>query len=85
MTVSFVGGDERALAAARRLRERGCAVRCAGLSLLHPIDLLCTLPNDAVTSADAVVLPLPYTKDAATLYAPFSATPMKASGAPLGR
>lgn len=76
MTVSFVGGDERALAAARRLREHGCAVRCAGLSLLHPTDLLCTSPGDAAVGADAVVLPLPYTKDATTLYAPFSATPI---------
>ncbi len=72
MIISVLGGDARALAAARRLRELGCEVRCAGLSLLHPIDLLCYAPSAIAQGADAVLLPLPYTKDQKNLYAPFS-------------
>jgi len=79
MTVTLIGGDARALAAARRLRQAGHCVKCAGLSLLCAPDFASHSIEDASRHSDAILLPLPYTKDGATLYAPFSPEPIPLS------
>ena len=78
-TVSVVGGDTRHLYTAERLEEYGWDVCLCGFEqyggLLTPARDL-----EAALRCDAVILPLPCTKNGKTLHAPFSAEeiPLKA-------
>ncbi len=75
VTLVFAGGDTRTVFAAAQLLPYASRViltgfdrfegDTAGLTLVH-------LPQDALLQADAVILPLPYTKGGGLLNAPFA-------------
>ncbi len=67
MIVTMIGGDARFVACANRLRTYGHTVHCYAMGEHTPL-----LP----TKAELVILPLPYTKDHTTLYAPLSSEPI---------
>lgn len=74
VTLAFAGGDRRTVFAAKQLTQEAARVYLTGfdrfdgdtegLSLVH-------LAQDALLNADAVILPLPYTKGGNVLNAPF--------------
>ena len=75
VTLAFAGGDKRTVFAAKQFISDVSRVLLTGfdrfdgdtegLTLVH-------LPQDALLGADAVILPLPYTKGGGILNAPFS-------------
>lgn len=67
-TVAVIGGDGRMLHAACRLRELGVRVTTFGLGEKSPSGSL----SDAVRDADALLLPLPATRDGRTVNCPLS-------------
>lgn len=73
-TFAVIGGDLRAAYLAGLLAQDGYKVITAGLdgTDLPPCVTGCTNPTQAVTLADCVILPLPFTTDGNTLNAPFS-------------
>ncbi len=73
-TFAVVGGDLRAAYLAGLLAEDGYKVITAGLdgTDLPPCVTGCTNITQAVSLADCVVLPLPFTTDGNTVNAPFS-------------
>ena len=73
MRIAVIGGDERQIFAARTLREKGLEVVLFGMS--DAAARICpTLTSDAledaVSNADAVILPLPSSTDGVRLYCP---------------
>ncbi len=74
-TVAVIGGDRRMLHAAHRLAEAGVTVALLGVgdapSSEPNIHLTRTLP-EAVQAADALLLPLPVTRDGTTVHCPFA-------------
>jgi dipicolinate synthase subunit A len=82
MKIGGVGGDGRMLAAARYLAEKGERYECAvwGLDALwgekrdpaSPTLVRCRDPESAVRGADAVLLPLPVSRDGVKLNAPLA-------------
>ena len=60
MTISFIGGDARAVALARRFEQKGARVRTLALPAGAPCP--CRTLAEAA-DADAVILPLPATRD----------------------
>ena len=84
-TLVFAGGDLRTVAAARSFALEGRRVlltgfdRYAAPSTLPPGEALLQfvhLPEQAIPQADAVILPMPYTKGGGVLFAPFSSSAM---------
>ncbi len=73
-TFAVVGGDLRAAYLAGLLAQDGYKVITAGLdgTDLPPCVTGCTNITQAVSLADCVILPLPFTTDGNTLNAPFS-------------
>jgi len=71
---SIIGGDERFEILARLIASRGSTTFAAGFDTIET-DSANIIKTDAVTAAamaDIIILPLPATKDGATIYAPFS-------------
>lgn len=70
----LIGGDERQLYSAEKLKEYGFEV------ILYGFDKLTICCNDEIkhilSNVDAVVLPLPFTRDGTFLNAPFSNEPI---------
>lgn len=75
----IIGGDKRQLAAARTISSEGYTVYLSGFEkleqLLGTFGGSTTIEN-AAKLCDAVILPLPVTKDSKTLNAPFSQEPI---------
>ncbi len=71
---AVIGGDKRQLYCARAAADDGYAVNISGFEKcedtpeLHFSDI-----DSAIENSDAVILPLPVSKDGKTLFAPFSA------------
>lgn len=61
MTISFIGGDARTVALARRFEREGACVRTLALPTGAPCPH--TTLTETMTDADAVILPLPATRD----------------------
>ncbi len=75
MKIAVIGGDARLLHGARILQQRGHTVSVVGFARL-PHDLPAVALEEALATAQAVLLPLPYTKDQICLYAPFAREPI---------
>ena len=78
MVFSIIGGDERMLYLADRLKGCGHKVRLCGFEK-HPKHYPCVSTGDALFGAECVILPLPSTKDGKTVWMPFGETEVKLS------
>ena len=79
MKIGFVGGDARMLRAARIIAEEAKGAECAVWGFDAAWDgerdavlVRCAAPESAVREADALVLPLPVTRDGTRLNAPLA-------------
>lgn len=73
MIFAIIGGDERQLFLAEALADDGHHVLRWGLEGLGKLSGAASLPlQDCIAESEAVVLPLPVTKDQKTIFAPFS-------------
>jgi len=81
--IAVIGGDARAIEAARALMARACRVTlfaldgasvcsCAAARVCEEPYLLA----EALASADAVLLPVPVCRDGVNLFAPFASSPL---------
>ena len=70
LTFTVIGGDQRSFFAAKRLREQGFPTEI--LSLKNEKSFL---PSEKI-STDAVLLPLPLTRDGKHLFAPDAKEPI---------
>ncbi len=76
---AVIGGDQRQISMMRSLAGKGfllTAVGFEGAQLIPDSVQLCHSAADAMETADAVILPLPVTRDNKTIAAPFAKTPM---------
>ena len=75
LRVTLLGGDARQLAVARRLAQAGITVRAVGLSRCLPDGVIpCRDISEATADGvDAIVLPLPVTRDQETVWCPLDA------------
>lgn len=76
---AVIGGDQRQISMMRSLAGKGfllTAVGFEGAQLIPDSVRLCHSAADAMETADAVILPLPVTRDNKTIAAPFAKTPM---------
>ncbi len=69
--VSFIGGDRRSISTALCLKSKGFEVTAIGLNTNGQLQEHTDL-STAINNADAVVLPLPLTRDNITVNAPLS-------------
>ena len=65
-TFAVIGGDRRSFYAAKRLKEHGFETKLLGLKNEKPF---CPLEK---TEADAILLPIPFTRDGIHVFAPES-------------
>jgi len=70
MVFSVIGGDERMIFLADKLRECGHKVRMCGFER-HPRHIPCVSAGDALFGAEYVILPIPSTKDGITVWMPY--------------
>ena len=77
----FAGGDLRTLVAARLFASEGRRVLLTGFDRYTPpegheetLTQFVSMPEQALSHADVVVLPMPYTKGGGVLFAPFSSS-----------
>lgn len=70
--ILFAGGDGRMIAAAEAFQKKGHRVSFTGLEKAKTDSVPFAQASDLFGEADAVVLPLPYSRDGKTLEAPFS-------------
>lgn len=78
-TIVMAGGDARSVIAAGCLAEEGYRMLLLGFDKYRGEvgdTARARLPERVLPEADAVVLPLPYTRDGETVFAPFSEEPM---------
>ncbi len=69
MVFAIIGGDERQIYLARRLKNDGHTVRMCGFER-HKSHISCLTAGDALFGADCVILPLPSSKDGKTVWTP---------------
>lgn len=73
-SLGIIGGDIRQLYCARSAADDGLGIYLAGFEkCTDTAGLPLTSPEEAIMKADALILPLPVSKDGKTLNAPFSA------------
>jgi dipicolinate synthase subunit A len=75
MKITFIGGDERMLFAAGLFSRDGIETRVCGFDI--NTEIYGNVKNfssvrEALSGADTAVLPIPYSKDGKTVFAPFS-------------
>ncbi len=75
MKIAVIGGDARLLYGAQTLQRLGHSVTVTGFSHL-PNDLPAVALEEAARTSQAILLPLPYTKDRVSLHAPFAEVPI---------
>ena len=78
-TIVFVGGDERSVEAAKRFPANGDRVFLLGFEkYVGNVGSLARSrqPERVLPEADVAVLPLPYTRDGETVYAPYAEQPI---------
>lgn len=76
---AVIGGDERQISMMQHLIKQGVELYAAGFE--HAEDVPCAVIQkssaaDAIAVADAVILPLPVTRDNLTIVAPYAGTPI---------
>ena len=74
-TFGIIGGDKRQLYCARSIAQDGYGVLLYGFDEFEPGKEMAMVPNCDLRSAadaDAVILPMPLSKDGKNLYAPYS-------------
>ncbi len=69
MVFAIIGGDERQIYLASRLRNDGHTVRMCGFERMGS-SISCLRVGDALFGADCVILPLPSSKDGKTVWTP---------------
>lgn len=69
--ICFIGGDRRSVSTALYLKSKGYDVSVIGLKSNQPFTEYTDLAN-AINNSDAIVLPLPLTRDNITVNAPLS-------------
>lgn len=77
---AVIGGDQRQLYCAKSAADDGYAVHICGFEKFEDVmKPECQDIHYAVKNSDAVILPLPVSKDGENLFAPFSQTPVSVS------
>ena len=77
MKISVIGGDSRQVYAAEALRDDGLEVRLSGFDCFEAFSpSLAQISLEEALRADALLLPLPYTKNNKNIFAPFAQSPI---------
>lgn len=79
-TVAMLGGDAREMTLARALAERGAAVKTLGIPADGENIIACSLPEECLNGANALVLPVPGVKESMRLHAAYLENPPEITG-----
>ncbi len=75
-TLAILGGDRRLIYTANRFFEEGFRIQCFGLPDVPLQAFKCHTLEKALSGADAVLLPVPMSRDQKTLFAPALKEPL---------
>jgi len=79
-TVAMLGGDARELILARALAEYGATVKTLGIPADGENIIACSMPEECLTGANALILPVPGVKENMRLHSAYLKNPPEITG-----